>query len=83
MDINRNNMLLPQFIKEDSTGNFKSHYTSGNPQANFQYIALKRLDGYQWSELSQELGVPIPALSNFYQRCLKKFRQIFIDYLSN
>ncbi|NET15754.1 MAG: sigma-70 family RNA polymerase sigma factor [Okeania sp. SIO1H6] len=70
-------------IEEDPTGEFKATYTSDNPQANFQYIALKRLDGYQWSELSQELGVSIPALSNFYRRYLQRFIPIFRDYLSN
>ncbi|NEN88749.1 MAG: sigma-70 family RNA polymerase sigma factor [Okeania sp. SIO3H1] len=73
---------IRQCLEEDPTGEFKATYTSGNPQANFQYIALKRLDGYQWSELSQELGVPIPALSNFYRRCLQRFIPIFRDYLS-
>lgn len=72
-----------QIIEEDPEGLFAATYTCGNSQANFQWIALKRSGGYGWKEISQELGVEISALSNFYQRCLGKFKITIQKYLAN
>lgn len=71
-----------QVIKEDPEGIFVSTYTCGNPQANFQFIALKRYDGYGWKKISEELGIEISALSNFYQRCLSRFKTKIQEYLA-
>ncbi|MGK7943656.1 MAG: hypothetical protein AB4058_04225 [Microcystaceae cyanobacterium] len=68
-------------IKEDPEGTFKKTYPAKQPQANFQFLCLKRYEGYQWKELSKMLDLPVPSLSNFYQRRLRQFAPIIQAYL--
>ena len=70
------------YLESDPEGIFKSTHISKNPTANFQFLAIKILSGYSWKEISAELGVKIPTLSSFYQRCLTKFAPKFKEYLS-
>ena len=71
-----------QYLESDPEGIFKSTHISKNPAANFQFLAIKILSGYSWKEISDELGIKIPTLSSFYQRCLTKFIPNFKEYLS-
>lgn len=70
-----------RYIDHDPRGVFQSTYIADYPQATFQAIALRRLDGYSWQEISQEWSMPISTLSSFYQRCLKKFTDQFREDL--
>ena len=70
------------YLESDPEGIFRSTYIAKNPTANFQFLAIKILSGYSWKEISAELGVKIPTLSSFYQRCLTKFAPKFKEYLS-
>lgn len=78
--------LLSQEVKscleEDSEGLFKQAYIAEHPDASFQYLALKRLEGYSWQDLSVELHIAVPTLSSFYQRCLTRFAPKLKTYLS-
>ncbi|EDX83563.1 hypothetical protein S7335_743 [Synechococcus sp. PCC 7335] len=67
---------------EDTEGLFRSVSVVDHPRANFQYIAIKRLEGYSWQDLSDDLGVPVPMLSSFYRRCLARFATKLSAYLS-
>lgn len=69
-------------LEEDPTGVFQSTHIDRKPAASFQFIALRRLEGYSWQELATELGVAIPTLSSFYQRCLTKFAPQLKEYVS-
>lgn len=70
------------YLQEDPEGLFRSTHIENHPQASFQHIALSRLNGYSWKELSTELGPGISSLSTFYQRCIKRFApKIKIDLL--
>ena len=62
---------LRQYLQADPDRLLQKHIRN-HSEATFQVIALKRLDGKTWQEISQSLGVAIPALSNFFQRHLKK-----------
>lgn len=73
---------LLQCLEEDPDGLFQRTHIDRCPAANFQFLAIKRLAGYSWQELSSELGVRIPTLSSFYQRCLTKFAPQLKEYLS-
>ena len=73
---------LRHYIEEDPDGVLQSVHVENQPQVTFQWLALKRLDGFSWKELSIELDIRIPTLSSFYQRTLKKFSSNFRDYLS-
>ncbi|PPT08298.1 hypothetical protein CKA32_003829 [Geitlerinema sp. FC II] len=72
-----------QCIEEDLDGLFGQKYIRKYPRATFQYIALRRLDGYQWQEISEELGIKVSTLGDFYQRCLKSFSSHIKAYIRN
>lgn len=65
------------YIEEDPNNIFLHTHIKGHPQANFQYIALNRLDGYPWKKLANELNLRVSTLSTFYQRCTEKFAHKF------
>ncbi|HEY9668894.1 MAG TPA: hypothetical protein V6C91_18945 [Coleofasciculaceae cyanobacterium] len=60
-----------QYIEDDPTQLFQKHIRE-HPEATFQAIALARLDGKSWKEMSESWGVGIAALNNFFQRRLKE-----------
>lgn len=60
-----------QYIEEDPAKLCQKHIRE-NPQATFQAIALARLDGKTWKEMSEAWEIGIPALNNFFQRRLKE-----------
>lgn len=74
--------MLIQYIQEDPDGLFVQTCIENKPNAHFQYIALRFLEGYSWKDISAELDVKVVTLSSFYQRCLVKFAPTFRDYLS-
>lgn len=74
---------LMQYIREDPEGLFQNEHTCNNPAANFQFLAIQVTSGYSWKEICTELGIKVPTLSAFYQRCLTKFKPKFQEYLSN
>lgn len=71
-----------QYLEEDPEEIFKSAHIKDRPAANFQIIAIQRLSGYSWEEISQKLSLAIPTLSSFYQRCVTKFAPKLKEYLS-
>jgi DNA-directed RNA polymerase specialized sigma24 family protein len=73
---------VQEVLEEDPEGLFKSSYVAKCPHANFQLIALKRLSGSSWQELSAELDVSTSTLSSFYQRRLDQFAPKIKEYLS-
>ncbi|MUG92921.1 sigma-70 family RNA polymerase sigma factor [Scytonema sp. UIC 10036] len=70
---------IRRYIELDPSGVFRQTYIKKYTQANFQAIAIKRWSGVSWKEISEELNIPIPTLSNFYQRSLERFRYEFRD----
>lgn len=74
---------LLQCLKEDPEGIFTSRHIVNHPQAHFQFIALKKVSGYTWKEISRELNISVQTLSSFYQRCLKEFTPMLQKYLSS
>ncbi|BDA68898.1 hypothetical protein CAL7716_030640 [Calothrix sp. PCC 7716] len=63
-----------RYIETDPKGILKQSQMKSNPNVTFQKIALKKISGASWKQISEELCVPIPTLSNFYLRRLDKFR---------
>ena len=78
--------LLSQEVKncleEDPEGLFEQACVANHPAASFQYLALKRLEGHSWQDLSAELDIAVPTLSTFYQRCLTRLAPKLKTYLS-
>ena len=83
---NQSNAMQGQEVREllisDPTGVFCQTHVANRPEANFQRIALQRLDGFSWQEISEQLGVSIPTLSSFYQRALDKLGPMLREYLT-
>jgi DNA-directed RNA polymerase specialized sigma24 family protein len=80
-----NSPLLSQRLQEcielDLSGIFQSEHIENHPKANFQELLKRRLSKQSWSDISKDLGIGVSTLSNFYQRCIKKYQQKFQDYL--
>ena len=68
-------------LQEDLSGKFRQTHVRNFPAANFQAIALRRLAGQSWQDLSNLWGVPVPTLSVFYQRWCRRFDSQFREYL--
>lgn len=70
---------IRRYIEIDPKGIFRTTHIKKYPQVNFREIAIKRWSGIPWKDISDEFSIPIPTLSNFYQRNLEKFRSEFRD----
>ncbi len=70
---------IRRYIEIDPKGIFRAAHIKKYPQVNFREIAIKRWSGIPWKDISDEFSIPIPTLSNFYQRNLEKFRSEFRD----
>ncbi|MGK7923777.1 MAG: sigma-70 family RNA polymerase sigma factor, partial [Spirulina sp.] len=73
---------LREYLESDPEGIFQTTHILNHPQATFQAIALKLIDGWSWKQISEEFNIKVPTLSSFYQRNLKKFTPQFQAYLS-
>lgn len=67
---------LQDYINSDPDQVFEAAHIDGHPKANLKQIALMRLQGYSWRELSDQFDIPPTSLSSFYQRGIKKFAPI-------
>jgi DNA-directed RNA polymerase specialized sigma24 family protein len=56
-------------------------HIKNHPEATFQAIALARLHGKRWQDLSESFGVDVPTLSNFFQRRLRELAPKIRDYI--
>ncbi|GAA6619180.1 hypothetical protein [Scytonema sp. NUACC26] len=65
--------IVRERIEEDADNVFKKASIRHRPDANFQAIALARLSGKTWEEISTSFKISIPTLSVFFQRCCQKF----------
>ncbi|MEM8638827.1 MAG: GUN4 domain-containing protein [Cyanobacteria bacterium P01_G01_bin.54] len=74
---------LRTYIEEDPDNILKFTHIKGHPGVNFRILAIRRLDGYTWQELSDEMNIPIPSLASFYNRCLKRFAPSIKAYLES
>lgn len=65
--------LLRECLEADPENLFKRESLTGAPKANFQTVALRRLAGHSWQEISAEFGVKVGTVSSFYSRCVARF----------
>lgn len=64
--------FVRDFVVNDPEEILQSHYIGEDKNANLQKVILMRFDGNTWEEISQQLGHPVPRLSELYQRGAKK-----------
>jgi len=71
---------LREYLETDPNKVLQKHIRA-HPEATFQVIALKRLEGISWKELSKSFNIQIPALSNFFQRHLQNIAPEIRKYI--
>jgi hypothetical protein len=69
-------------LEADPDNLFKTTLIEERPEANFQILALKRLQGDSWDKLAVEFRVAGGALQVFYRNCLQEFKPHFKRYLT-
>ena len=73
---------LRHYIETDPDRLFQ-HHIQGHPSVTFQAIALAYLDGTSWKALSTQWEIPIPSLSSFFQRQLKRLAPTVKQHLEH
>lgn len=73
---------LREYFEIDPNKLLQKHM-GAHPEVTFQIIALKRLEGISWKELSATFNVEISTLSNFFQRHLQKIAPDIREYIEN
>lgn len=58
------------YFEVDPNGLMQKHVRD-RPEVTFQQVALRRLRGETFQDMSESLGIKIPTLSNFFQRNLR------------
>lgn len=75
--------IVKECIESDPEDLFKKERIEKCPQATFQALALRRLAGKSWQEISAEFEIKVPTLSGFYYRCINKFLSKLKEYCGN
>ena len=73
---------LQHYILTDPEGILRAAHIAGRPDANFQYLASRRLAGDKWQELATDLDLPLSTLGRFYQEHLQRLAPRFQDHLA-
>jgi hypothetical protein len=75
--------LVRECIELDPENLFKKRHIENYPQANFQKLALRRISGKSWKEISAEFEIKLQTVSSFYYRCVTEFAPKLKEYCSN
>jgi DNA-directed RNA polymerase specialized sigma24 family protein len=65
--------ILRDYLNQDPEQKFSTVHIRNRPDANFSKIALAKFSGQSWETISQQLGIPVPTLSSFYNRWCHRF----------
>ncbi|MEA5625777.1 hypothetical protein [Nostoc sp. UHCC 0251] len=76
---------LRDLIESDPDSVFSNAHITGRPDVNFKVVALEKVWGDKtWEYLADKWQIDsIQTLSSFFNRCLKKFRSTFQEYLQD
>lgn len=75
--------ILKKYIESDPENIFKNERIQNCPQANFQAVAMQRMSGKSWNDISVEFAIKVPTVSSFYYRCVNKFSLRLKKYCEN
>lgn len=66
-----------EWVKTDPDGELAQIHIQGHPEVNCQVLIWRRLPPRNsWQKLSEEFGIPISTLNNFYRRqCFPRLRK--------
>lgn len=73
--------ILQEYLRQDPEKIFHTTHIRNKPEASFSRIALAKFSGSSWETISQELEIPIPTLSSFYNRWCRRFIPLFTTEL--
>lgn len=65
--------ILREYLIQDPEKIFTTTHIRNRPDANFKTITLAKFAGQSWESISQQLDIPIPTLSSFYNRWCRRF----------
>ncbi|MGL5807816.1 MAG: hypothetical protein ACRC11_20675 [Xenococcaceae cyanobacterium] len=71
-----------QYLEVDSDNIFKQKYLDDNLSIDFQHIALAKLSGKTWQQISAELNIDLITLSKFFQDCCDKYANLIEQKLT-
>lgn len=76
---------LRDFLESDPDSSFRNAHIRGRPDVNFQVVALEKVWGDKtWKYLADKWQIDsIQTLSSFFNRCLRLFRPLFLEYLED
>lgn len=69
--------IIYEYIEKDPENIFKQQYLNNRPDVDFRMLALARISGKPWQEISLQLGISISELGSFYQSCCQIFAANF------
>ncbi|NJM71042.1 MAG: sigma-70 family RNA polymerase sigma factor [Scytonema sp. RU_4_4] len=75
--------IVRECIESDSEDIFKNEHIEKCPQATFQALAMLRMSGKSWKEISAEFEMKVSTVSSFYYRCIKKLSPKLKEYCEN
>ena len=65
--------ILQDYVIYNPNKIFTTTHIRNRPDANFNHITLAKLSGKTWEQISQQLNIPVPTLSSFYNRWCRRF----------
>jgi|GEM_PF-982527 len=65
--------IIRDYLILDPDKIFRTTHIRNRSDANFTSIALAKFSGKSWDNISQQLDIPIPTLSSFYNRWCRRF----------
>lgn len=68
--------IIQRYLIQDPDKIFITTHIRNRSDANFTKIALERFSGKSWENISQQLDIPIPTLSSFYNRWCRRFASL-------
>ncbi len=74
--------LLFNYLEKDPEKIFQSTHIRNRPDANFQAIALAKLNNQNWEIISAKFNISVSTLSSFYNRWCRRFAPLIERELS-
>lgn len=73
--------LIREYVASDPEKLLQGVHIEGHPGITFQVIFLRWCEKIKWQEMEVEFGIPVPTLSSFFRRNLKKFQPQIQHYI--
>jgi DNA-directed RNA polymerase specialized sigma24 family protein len=75
--------ILRDCLEENPQNLYKQTHIRERPDASFFAIALARISGKSWQEISEKFGIPLATINRFFQRCCEKYRSSLRKCMGN